>query len=240
MEVNKHFNLGRDVGEILGTSNKLSLSGPEFSCWPPHTCTPLSWINVLFYDANDKIFAKEHFRLEDAQFEDDYEKIKCRVIPCVQGSLAVKYILIPFGVNCRIRVQINNRHFGNNYVNVNGKIVVRYGNTYRNCFEEECVLFEKQGIDFKQAEFKNKQTLLKIPRCWVASPAYSTLIVTLDLSEFGTSRKIMNNTIELLPRAGLGFGESCLQEERVSLLRLRPNDFNLNLLGYLRYSIYLT
>jgi hypothetical protein len=115
--VHKHFNRERDVGEILGTSNKLSLSGPEFSCWPPHTCTPLSWINVLFYNANDKIFAKEHFRLEDAQFEDDYEKIKCRVIPCVQGSLAVKYILISFGVNCRIRVQINNRHFGNNYVN---------------------------------------------------------------------------------------------------------------------------
>ncbi|KAK2428158.1 hypothetical protein P8452_42274 [Trifolium repens] len=165
----------------------------------------------MLYDGDNNIFAKEHFCLDDARFEDDYEEVKCMVIPCVKGSLAVKYILIPFGVNCRIRVQINNRHFENNYVN--GKIVIRYRNAYGNCFEGECVHFEKQDIDFEQVEFKNETRLLKIPRCWVASPAYSPLIVSLDLSEFGTSRKILNNTIELLPRAGLGFGESCLQEE---------------------------
>jgi hypothetical protein len=48
----------------------------------------------MLCDGDNNIFAKEHFCLDDARFEDDYEEVKCMVIPCVQGSLAVKYMVL--------------------------------------------------------------------------------------------------------------------------------------------------
>ncbi|GAA0187216.1 hypothetical protein LIER_34504 [Lithospermum erythrorhizon] len=49
-----------------------------------------------------------------------------------QGSLTLQYVAIPFGIHCRVDVRIPNRKGNENdeIVNVNGKIVARYADTY--------------------------------------------------------------------------------------------------------------
>ncbi|GAU48518.1 hypothetical protein TSUD_242960 [Trifolium subterraneum] len=58
----------------------------------------------------------------------------------------------------------------------------------------ECVLFKKQDTEFEQVE----SCYVKLSRCWVSSPAYSYLIIEVDLSEFGSVRKIHGSHLNLL------------------------------------------
>ncbi|CAJ2647366.1 unnamed protein product [Trifolium pratense] len=222
-QVHELYKRQPDAAEIVGTNTELSLIGQDYSSFPPRTLTPLSWINVKLYDGNDNLFAKRRFCLDEDQFENDYEEVKCRVISCIQGDITFKYIIIPFGVNCRISIKMFDRHLVNDHIDVNGKIVVRYGNTYGNCIDEECVIFDKQNFDFERVGFESKTRFLKIPRCWLATPAYAPFIVTLDLSEFGTSRKILNETIELL--RGSTSGDSFFQEEMGLLIMVEAEWF---------------
>ncbi|KAG9149800.1 hypothetical protein Leryth_025360 [Lithospermum erythrorhizon] len=133
------------------------------------------------------------------------------VLHCEQGSLTLQYVAIPFGVHCRIDVRIPNRK-GNEIVNVNGKIVARYADTYGNCSSQECVLFKKQDTEFQRVDLGYVK-LFPLSRCWVSSPAYSSLIIEVDLSEFGSGRKIGNGTIKLLPQQGLMSGGSLLLDD---------------------------
>ncbi|XP_045809377.1 uncharacterized protein LOC123903800 isoform X2 [Trifolium pratense] len=222
-QVHELYKRQPDAAEIVGTNTELSLIGQDFSSFPPRTLTPLSWINVELYDGNNHTFAKQRFCLDEDQFENDYEEVKCREISCIQGNITFKYIIIPFGVQCRISFKILDRHLVNDHIDVNGKIVVRYGNTYGNCIDEECVIFDKQNFDFERVGFESKARFLKIPRCWLATPAYAPFIVTLDLSEFGTSRKILNETIELLE--GSTSADSFFQEEMGLLIMVEAEWF---------------
>ncbi|XP_045809382.1 uncharacterized protein LOC123903802 isoform X3 [Trifolium pratense] len=222
-QVHELYKRQPDAAELVGTNTELSLIGQDFSSFPPRTLTPLSWINVELYDGNNHTFAKQRFCLDEDQFENDYEEVKCREISCIQGKITFKYIIIPFGVQCRISFKIIGRHLVNDHIDVNGKIVVRYGNTYGNCIDEECVIFDKQNFDFERVGFERKARFLKIPRCWLATPAYAPFIVTLDLSEFGTSRKILNETIELLE--GSTSEDSFFQEEMGLLIMVEAEWF---------------
>ncbi|KAL8160785.1 hypothetical protein V2J09_012274 [Rumex salicifolius] len=232
-DVHELFNRERGAAQIiLGTSNALTLTGPEFSCWPPHAITPSSTINVMLYDEDDNnVFANECFCLDDdVKFEDDYEEVMIKVIHCQQGSLTLQFIRIPFGVSGRISVEIYNRQAaasGNDHVNVTGKIGIRYANTYGNYVGEDCVLFEKQSNDFEQVKLNHHgKNDLKLSRCWVVVPAYSPLVIDLDLSEFETSRKILNNTIHLLPSKQGGYGDSFVQEEMDLLILVQVGWFS--------------
>ncbi|KAG9152972.1 hypothetical protein Leryth_027109 [Lithospermum erythrorhizon] len=74
------------------------------------------------------------------------------------------------------------------------------------------VLFKKQDTEFERVDLGYVK-LFPLSRCWVSSPAYSSLIIEVDLSEFGSGRKIGNGTIKLLPQQGLMSGGSLLLDD---------------------------
>ncbi|KAL8168363.1 hypothetical protein V2J09_009862, partial [Rumex salicifolius] len=218
MIVHELYNRESNVAEILGTSKTLTLSGPDFSSRRLHEFTSSSMLSVMLFDGDDNVFAKEYFYLADTETKDDYEDVKCKVIHCEQGFLTLRYIVIPFGVHCRIEVCIYNRqpYEEHDFVNLNGKVSVRYANTYGHCVGEECVLFEKQGNDFERVEYHRNRSSLQLSRCWVALPAYSSMVIDVDLSEFETRRKVANETIELLPLQASGSADSFIQGDIVT------------------------
>uniref|UniRef100_A0A803NBU9 DUF6598 domain-containing protein n=1 Tax=Chenopodium quinoa TaxID=63459 RepID=A0A803NBU9_CHEQI len=152
------------------------------------------------------------FFLDETNFEFDYEQVKSMSIDCEQGSIIVNYICIPFGVHCRIEIKVCSRqgkqHDG---LNVNGKIVARYANTYGNYSSEDCVLFEKQDSDFP-VEI-NPAKRFPLSRCWVSLPSYSSLIVNLNLYEFKTMRKIVDQSVKLSVEDGRITSSSILLDD---------------------------
>ncbi|PNX86254.1 hypothetical protein L195_g042331 [Trifolium pratense] len=192
-----------DIPDILGIDGSLTLNGPDYSCHPDHAYMPLfqsSRVDVNLYDQTNSIFAGISFYLNN-DIDDNYEEVKSMVVLCQQGSLILHYIAISFGVHCRLDVTIPmtkedvEKH---EIINVNGKIVARYADTYGNYSSQECVLFKKQDDEFERVESGH----VKLCRCWVSLPAYSSLIIEVDLSEFGSRRKIGKCTKKLLPRQG--------------------------------------
>ncbi|KAL5698298.1 hypothetical protein ACHQM5_029356 [Ranunculus cassubicifolius] len=220
MAVHELYNRARNVAEILGSATTLlTLNGPDYSCYPHENAyIPLfgSRINLLLFDGADNVFARKCFSFDDTDVEDGYEKVKFKSILCQQGSITLRYVAIPFGVNSRIQVMLHNRNVSSSkkrdFINVFGKITVRYDNTYGNYSSEESVLFEKQDHDFERVEIDNNNTL-RLSRCWVALPAYSPLVVTVDLSEFETRQNILNQTTQLLPKQGWGSSDSFVSDD---------------------------
>ncbi|KAG9139887.1 hypothetical protein Leryth_015261 [Lithospermum erythrorhizon] len=78
--------------------------------------------------------------------------------------------------------------------------------------DRKCVLFKKQDTEFQRVDLGYVK-LFPLSTCWVSSPAYSSLIIEVDLSEFGSGRKIGNGTIKLLPQQGLMSGGSLLLDD---------------------------
>ncbi|XP_045796415.1 uncharacterized protein LOC123890775 [Trifolium pratense] len=194
-----------DVPDILGIDGSLTLNGPDYLCHPDHAYLHLiqsSRVDVNLYDQTNNIFAGISFYLDNDIDNSYYEQVKSMVIPCQQGSLTLHYIAIPFGIHSRLQVTIpmTKEQFEKHEIyNVNGKIVARYTDTYGNYSAQECVLFKKQDDEFERVESGH----VKLSRCWVSLPAYSSLIIEVDLSEFGSRRKIGKCTKKLLPRQGL-------------------------------------
>ena len=114
---------------------------------------------------------------------------------CPLIASKVLSLLSTFGVHCRIEIKVCSRqgkqHDG---LNVNGKIVARYANTYGNYSSEDCVLFEKQDSDLP-VEI-NPAKRFPLSRCWVSLPTYSSLIVDFNLYEFKTMHKIIDQSVE--------------------------------------------
>ncbi|KAL2895828.1 60 kDa jasmonate-induced protein [Bienertia sinuspersici] len=203
------YHRDRSEAEILSPNGNLTLIGPNcVSSQPEYACIPLfrSRIKVMLYDGADNVFAKQCFILDDEIDVDDYyECVKTKSIHCELGSLTFKYVAFPFGINCRIQVMFSNdrqqaskKH---DFVDVNGKVVVRYGNNYGNYSCEECVLFETQENESKRVEF-DQGKMLQLSRCWVIVPAYSSLTLALNLSDFKAKQHIVNDSIEFLPQQG--------------------------------------
>ncbi|KAL6495607.1 hypothetical protein OROGR_030170 [Orobanche gracilis] len=200
--------------EVLGTNGSLTLNGPNYSCWPYHAYMPLygNRISAELFDGANNVFIKECFSLDDNKIEYEYEQVKSMFIRGEQGTLTLHYIAIPFGVYCRVEVMFYNRQGSrkdkqeHRSFHLNGKIVARYGNTYGTYASEECTLFEKQSDKFERVEIDHVKSM-QLSRCWVALPAYSSIIVGVDLSEFETGRKIVNRTVELVAQPGWMFGD---------------------------------
>jgi hypothetical protein len=144
----------------------LTLNGPDYSCYHDYAYLPLfgSRVDVNLFDQSNGIFARISFSLDD-DIDENYEEVKSMVVHCQQGSLTLQYIAIPFGVHCRLDITIP---ISKEIVNVNGKIVARYADTYGNYSSLKCVLFKKQDTEFEPVE----DGYVKISRCWVSLPAY--------------------------------------------------------------------
>ncbi|KAL3625375.1 hypothetical protein CASFOL_030829 [Castilleja foliolosa] len=197
-----------DDAQVLGPSGgPLTLVGPDNPCpWPFQDCTPLNNTARLVVDAfigeGDNLFAEKQLCCDYEDMTIDLEKVKLEYVHGELGSLALRYIVMPFAVYGHVEVSFNYKKLdGENLdkrtLNVKGRIVARYGNNSRGT---ECTLFEKQhDNEFERVE--NEQGIatisMRLSRCWVCVPAYSSIILDLDLSEFGTGRKILKETVEL-------------------------------------------
>ncbi|KAL3636278.1 hypothetical protein CASFOL_020825 [Castilleja foliolosa] len=195
MIIHDLFSRKCDDVQVLGPSGgPLTLICPNDPCREPwDVCTPLNNNTRLVVDAfigeGNKLFAEKRLCCEYEDMTIDMEKIE---LECVHGelcSLALRYIVMPFAVYGHVHVHFCYKQ-ENRFFNVKGRIVARYGNVKGS----ECTLFEKEhDNEFEQVERKG----LKLCRCWVGLPIYSSLILDLDLSEFETGRKILKETLEL-------------------------------------------
>jgi hypothetical protein len=221
-----------DVPEILGTDRSLTLEGPDDSSYLFDAYLPLlkTRVDVNLFDQTNSVFARKSFFLDYNIDDDNYEQVKSMVVQCQQGSLTLHYIVILFGVHCHLQVAIpvTKGVEKNEIVNVNGTIVARYADTHGNYSSQECVLFKKQDTEFEPVEIGYGR--VKLSRCWLASPAYSSLIIEVDLSEFGSGRKIGNCTKKLLPQQGWTTQSPFLDDMdiRFSAKWLSPDPFKPN------------
>ncbi|KAL3625377.1 hypothetical protein CASFOL_030831 [Castilleja foliolosa] len=197
-----------DDAQVLGPSGgPLTLVGPDNPCcWQSEDCTSLNNTTRLVVDAfigeDDNLFAEKQLCNDYENMTIDMEKVKLEYVHGEFGSLALRYIVMPFAVYGHVEVSSNYKKLdGENLdkrtLNVKGRIVARYGNNSRG---PECKLFEKQyDNEFEQVERDPRigTTSMRLSRCWVCVPAYSSIILDLDLSEFGTGRKILKETVEL-------------------------------------------
>lgn len=192
------------LAEVLDSTGTLTLNGPDFMCQPDSAIIPMfrNKINAELFDEHGNVLAEDCFSLDDTEIEGGYEQVKSTCIPCEQVSLVVAYIAIPFGYSCRLKIRFCSRKVPGKHdsVNVNGKIVASCVNTYGNYSSEECVLFQKHSNAFERVEIDGAKMLLS--RCWVALPAYSSLVIGVNLSEYDTGRKIVNGSVQLLAEPG--------------------------------------
>ncbi|KAL3636404.1 hypothetical protein CASFOL_020951 [Castilleja foliolosa] len=205
MTVHDLFSRKCDDAQVIGPSGgPLTLAGPDFSyTCPSEENTPLNnktrLVVDVFMGEGNKLFAEKQLCFDYEDMTIDMEKIELDYVHCELGSIVLRYIVMPFAVYGYVEVDFIYKKFDkeNLYkqsINVKGRIVARYGNS-------ECTLFEKQyDNEFERVE--NNPSLgrlisMKLSRSCVVVPAYSTLILDLDLSEFGTERKILKETLEL-------------------------------------------
>ncbi|KAL3635249.1 hypothetical protein CASFOL_019796 [Castilleja foliolosa] len=215
ISIHNLFSRKCDDAQVLGPSGgPLTLAGPDFSsALPSDEKTPLNnktrLVVDVFMGEGIKLFAEKQLCFDYEDMTIDMEKIELDYVHCELGSIVLRYIVIPFAVYGYVDIDfIYKRLVGENIyqqpINVTGRIVARYGNN-------ECTLFEKQyDNEFERVEqYDNEFERVKDDPCErrvinmrlstssVGVPAYSSLILDFDLSEFGTGRKILKETLEL-------------------------------------------
>ncbi|GFP88335.1 hypothetical protein PHJA_000977200 [Phtheirospermum japonicum] len=197
-----------DDAQVLGPSGgPLTLIGPDYSCWPFGDCMSLNnntrlVVNLFTGVEGNNLFAEKQFFCTEEDMTTDLEKVKIEYVHGGLGSLALRYIAMPFAVYGNVEVvfihkKLDKENLHSQSLNVKGRIVARYGN---NPCRSEFTLFEKQcDNEFERVENDPRSGIssMRLSRCWVGVPAYSSLILDVDLSEFGTGRKILKETVEL-------------------------------------------
>ncbi|CAO2827480.1 unnamed protein product [Amaranthus hypochondriacus] len=180
--------------QLLDTTGTLRLNGPTFFSHPNCSYIPLykNNIDVALFDSAGNEFVHDKFSLEETECDNDYEQVNSKFISFEKGSLTMNYISIPFGVYCRLEIEFSNREKANkrDFLDVNGRVVIRYANTYGNYNLEEIVLFERLVHEQQRVTFGKH---MQFDRHWAAIPAYSSIIIDLDLSDFKTGQKIIND-----------------------------------------------
>ncbi|KAL3636435.1 hypothetical protein CASFOL_020982 [Castilleja foliolosa] len=207
MIVHDLFSRKCDDAQVLGPSGgHLTLIGPDDPCcWPYDDCTPLNnntrLVVDVFIGEGNKLFAEKQLCCEYEDMTIDMEKIE---LECVYGelcSLALHYIVMPIAVYAHLDVYFFYKQENRFFINVKGRIVARYGNVKGS----ECTLFEKEhDNEFERVEKEDPKcgiASMRLCRCWVGVPIYSSLFLDLDLSEFETGRKILKETLEFRVRS---------------------------------------
>ncbi|KAL2928447.1 Ribosomal protein S6 kinase delta-1 [Bienertia sinuspersici] len=198
------YNRKCDNAEVLGPSGTLTLISPDCSSWPLDIC--MSFPNTrLVVD----VCAGEYVHGE-------------------AGALAMRYISMPLAVYGHVRLLFTPKQSNildeENHpsLNVKGKIVARFGIIFGSHASEEYTLFEKQSNEFERVDLSPRKRMggMRLSRGWVGVPAYSSLILDLDLSEFGTERKILKETVELRVENGLVSGDKFIVDDILISVRV--------------------
>ncbi|KAL3636418.1 hypothetical protein CASFOL_020965 [Castilleja foliolosa] len=201
------FSRNCDEAQVLGPSGgPLTLIGPDDpDCFPFKYCKPLNnttrVVVIAFMGEGNNLFAEKQLCCGDEDMTIDMEKVKIEYVHGELFSLALRYIAMPFAVYGHVEVvfiykESDVENLDKRSINVKGRIVARYGNNLRG---SECTLFERQyDNEFERVENDPSRgtARMRLSRCVLGVPAYSSLILDLDLSEFGTGRKILKETVE--------------------------------------------
>ncbi|XP_021774896.1 uncharacterized protein LOC110738773 [Chenopodium quinoa] len=206
------YNRKCDNAQLLGPSGTLTLISPDCLSSPLDICMsiPNTRVVVDVCAGGKKLFAEHICCDEDIT---DFGQVKLVYVHDELGAraLSMRYISMPFAVYGRVRIlftpkQSNKLDEENHpYLNVKGKIVARFGNFFGSHALEEYTLFEKQSNEFERVDIGPRKRLrgMRLSRGWVGVPPYSPFILDLDLSEFGTERRILKETVELRVENGL-------------------------------------
>ncbi|VFQ93780.1 unnamed protein product [Cuscuta campestris] len=133
--------------------------------------------------------------------EGDFEEVKSKVIGGKLCSATVVYIAMPFATLGRLGIHFSSKDRNIHQVNVAGKISARYKNTYGNYDSEEWTLFESKD-EFEPVNLKMNK-FLRLSRYWLGKPAYSSLILDLDLRDFDANTTLIKRKVELFDRNGV-------------------------------------
>lgn len=201
MIVNDLYSRKRDNVEVLGPSGSLSLTSLDYSSFP--------LISMPFHNSRlvvdicvggKNVGAKYIWCAEDTT---DFEQVKVEYVRTELGVLALRYLAMPFAVYAHVEIEFFNRQGceldekKHSYLDVKGKIVARYGNSYMRYDPVECTLFDKHANEFERVGFELNTRSMRLSRCWLGLPFYSSIHLDLDLMEFGSERKIIKETVEL-------------------------------------------
>ncbi|KAL6548529.1 hypothetical protein OROGR_008950 [Orobanche gracilis] len=198
--VHDFYSRTQDNPQVLGRQNHtLELICPDFnSSQLSFNAMPLHETKLVVdvYVGGNRLLG-EFVVGEDVN---DFEQVKLEHVHCDLASLALRYNFIPFAVYGRVEINfLRKKGYKSDQVhdslNLKGKIVARYGDTFGGCASEEFTLFDKQSNEFERVEFGSSD--MRLSRCWVALPAYSPLIIDLDLWELETEQKILKETVEM-------------------------------------------
>ncbi|KAL3636453.1 hypothetical protein CASFOL_021000 [Castilleja foliolosa] len=225
MIIHDLFSRKCDDAQVLGPSGgPLTLIGPDDPCsWPFDDCTPLNnntrLVVDVFIGEGNKLFAEKQLCCDYEDMTNDLEKIELYYVHGEVFSLALSYIEMPFAVYGNVQVDFFSNQ-ENRFINVKGRIVARYGNIKGS----ECTLFEKEhDNEFERVEKKDPKcriASMRLCRCWVGLPMYSSLILDLDLSEFETGRKILKETLEFRVRSEVLDYEFLFDDDIVILIHV--------------------
>ncbi|KAL6503204.1 hypothetical protein OROHE_023833 [Orobanche hederae] len=183
---------------LVGPSRSLALTSPDYTSETVLVCMSSNVPKLVV----DVTVGGERF---------SGEKLCCTQVEQVKqeffygefgGSLALRYISIPFAVYGRVEVKFIRKQDhsfdenGSHFIDVKGKVVARYCNTFGRFDSEECTLYDKE---FERVTINDKRGMenVRITRPWIAVPIYSSLIIDLDLSECGTDRKLLKEKVQV-------------------------------------------
>ncbi|VFQ74728.1 unnamed protein product [Cuscuta campestris] len=195
MKLDLYKRRANDAERISSCGGNLTLSWPLNYPWTKLQGTTI--VVKLYHKIGRKgvLFAKEDIFVGDAT-RGNFEELISKEFHYEVCCATLTYIAMPFAALSRVDVRLSGKEKGR-VVNVAGKIVARFKNTYGNYDSEGCVLFEKQD-GFEPVVMNNE---LCMSRAWLGLPAYSSLELDLDLRDYDTCRKIKRR-VELLTGNG--------------------------------------
>ncbi|CAO2840745.1 unnamed protein product [Amaranthus hypochondriacus] len=187
--------------EVVGLDGNgfLKLSDRQ-SPWPltcmPYHCTRF----VVDLAMGGKTLGKRY--ISYAEDTTDFEQVDEKVVVTDIGDFSLRYIAMPFAIYACVEVTFHHKHdsklegANHSFLDIKGKIIA--SNT---CNSEACILFDKESDDFQRLDFEKQVHPLKgvhmnLSRCWVGLPAYSLIILDVNLMEHGSGQKLVKEILE--------------------------------------------
>ncbi|KAL2924545.1 Cysteine synthase B [Bienertia sinuspersici] len=202
------FNRNSHDGQVLGLDGNCSLilTNPQPSSHWPLSCMPLHDTKfVVNVAVGGKVVSAKDMCCDDELI--DIEQVKQKHVDTDIGEFVLRYVAMPFAVYGEVQIIFYHKHscklVGRNhgFLDIKGRIVARYSNPGEVYDSEECLLFYKQSneyerVDFEQEKYPLDGINMRLSRSWVGVPINSSLFVDLDLSEFESERKLLNESLE--------------------------------------------
>ncbi|VFQ70206.1 unnamed protein product [Cuscuta campestris] len=179
MQLDVYNRTANDADDISPSGGDLSLGWPNTFCDGNDMWMELQGTTIevdLHLKIGDEVvpLAQDEILVEDTT-EGDFEEVRSKEFHGTLCSATLIYIAMPFAAVCQVHVRFSSKD-KDRVVNVAGKIVARYKNTYGNYVSEACILFDKQN-DFEPVKMNNNMSM---PRTLMGLPAYSSLEIDLE------------------------------------------------------------